>query len=182
MRHYTHHTDYALLKMLRHDDALAFETIYRRYAAELNRFVFRKTGSRHDGEEIVQEIFTWLWINRQSLENISQLRTYLFQAAKNRVLNYFRNEKVRDRYAREFTAFRERYAPPDANLELSELGDLIERRLTELPERCQTAFRLSRMQHMPISGIAEKMAISHRTVENYIAQALRHLRREVKVD
>lgn len=180
MNRYDHHTDSDLINLLRQSDELAFESIYHRYAADLNRFAFRKTGRREDSEEIVQEIFVSLWANRQNLENITQLKSYLFQSAKNRILNHYRAEKVRDRYARDFIAFQATYENSgEEQMEVSDLRQTIEKSLTDLPERCQTAFRLSRMQRMPISGIAEEMAISHRTVENYISQALKHLRKEL---
>lgn len=178
MNRYEHHTDPDLVNLLIDSDQLAFESIYRRYAAELNRFVFRKTGSREDGEEIVQEIFVWLWTHRHNLKRVTQLKTYLYQAAKNRVLNYFRSEKVRTEYAADFS----RYEAGDKNttqeqMDLEDLTTAVEESLATLPDRCQTAFRLSRIDHMPISRIAEHMALSHRTVENYISQALKHLRK-----
>ena len=181
MSRYKDHTDQALLRLLQAGDELAFETIYRRYAEELNRFAFRKTRGRAEGEEIVQEIFVWLWSNRQNLEKITHLKTYLFQAAKNRILNYFRAEKVRDGYALDFAKFEaDRDNSGEEEMNLSALTEVIEKSLGDFPERCQTAFRLSRMQNMPISGIAEQMAISHRTVENYISQALKHLRKKIE--
>jgi RNA polymerase sigma-70 factor (ECF subfamily) len=53
---------------------------------------------------------------------------------------------------------------------------MVQTRMAELPGKCQLAFHMSRMEHTPIAEIAEKMNISPRTVENYITQALRHLR------
>lgn len=174
------HTDYELVKLLLVGDELAFETIYRRYAADLNRFAFRKTGSREDAEEIVQEIFVWLWANRHNLEKITQLKNYLFEAAKNRILNFYRAARVRERYALAFSQFAAGLDNSvEESMDLSALNEVMEKSLHDLPERCQTAFRLSRMENIPISGIAEQMAISHRTVENYISQALKHLRKKI---
>lgn len=177
---YSNHTDNDLIKLLFASDELAFETIYRRYAADLNRFTYSKTGNRDDSEEIVQDIFVWLWTNRHDLARITNLKTYLFQAAKNRVLNYYRAARIRTEYANSFALFKATHEnATDENLELSELRAQIERNLNDLPERCQVAFRMSRIENIPIAGIAAEMAISHRTVENYISQALKHLRKKV---
>jgi RNA polymerase sigma-70 factor (ECF subfamily) len=61
-------------------------------------------------------------------------------------------------------------------MELKDLQQAIDERISELPKKCQTAFRMSRIEHEPIQRIAERMNISNRTVENYISQALKHLR------
>ncbi len=86
MSRYEKHTDSELFELLHESDEFAFETIYRRYAAELNRFACGKCGDRDQGQEIVQEIFVWLWTSREDLQKINNLRTYLFTAAKNRIL------------------------------------------------------------------------------------------------
>ena len=71
----------------------------------------------------------------------------------------------------------EQYENPTEDLINSkELKETIESVISELPERCQLAFRLSRMEHKSIAEIAEIMEISPRTVENYITQSLKHLR------
>lgn len=61
-------------------------------------------------------------------------------------------------------------------LHLADLEKQIELSISSLPEKCQKAFRMSRMQHMTSEEIARAMGISHRTVENYISQALKHLK------
>ena len=173
-------TDSMLLDALVRGDKPAFETIYHRYAADLNRYAFQKTGDRDDGEEIVQNLFVWLWINRQKLEKVTDIRSYLFHSAKNRILNHYRATRVRQKYADSLAAFEVTYDhSTEQELELTELKEAIEKSLADLPEKCQTAFRLSRMHNLPISDIAKEMAISRRTVENYISRALKHLREEV---
>lgn len=175
---YLNHTDKELISLLLESDELAFETIYRRYAAELNRFACGKCGDRYQGEEIVQEIFVWLWTSRQNLERIDNLRTYLFTAAKNRILTHYRASKVREQYAESFSKFRATsQSSSEEQLEAAELEETILKNLSELPPKCQTAFRLSRIEHLSIPAVAEEMSISRRTVENYLTTALKHLRK-----
>jgi RNA polymerase sigma-70 factor (ECF subfamily) len=167
-----------ILASFKAGDRFAFEYIYNKYVERLFSFINGKIRAREISEEIIQEIFVSLWANRETLEIHTSVEAYLFGAAKNQVLYYIRKEYVRREYAAEFTHFaREQY--DNSVVEQTDLNDLentIQQKVAELPGQCQVAFRMSRMEHKPISQIAKKMNISTRTVENYISQALRHLR------
>ena len=106
------------------------------------------------------------------------MNSYLFGAAKHRILSHIRSEGVRKKYAADLALFAAEHIDNSSEelLELKDLQQTIEDRISELPEKCQTAFRMSRMEHEPIQHIAARMNITNRTVENYISQALKHLR------
>lgn len=174
---YKSYSDITLLQLLSNEDEEAFETIYYRYAEELNRFAYSKIGEREESEEIIQEIFVTLWQKRKQLQGITALNTYLFRAVHNRIISYYRSAKVREQYANNFAMFAITHSESiDIELAFKELKNIMDKELVELPERCQQAFRMSRIENMSIQQIAEQMAISPRTVENYITQALKHLR------
>lgn len=177
---YDHDTDLQLLKLLSQNDMVAFETLYRRHAASLNRYAHGKTGDRDQAQEIVQEIFVWLWTERNDLPSIGNLKSYLFHIVKNRILNLYRGEQVREKYASLFYQFKSNYDQSiEDQLNVKDLHAVIERKLEKLPEKCRTAFRLSRIENLPISTVAKEMSISRRTVENYLTRALKHLRKTV---
>lgn len=166
------------LHLLKNGDSKAFEEIYECFADRLYRYVCSRVPSRETSEEIVQEIFVSLWIKRESLEITISLSSYLYGAAKHKILSHIRSDRVRKKYAADFTLFSAERLD-NSNLELMDLKDLqqtIDERISELPKKCQTAFRMSRMEYEPIQSIAERMNISNRTVENYISKALKHLR------
>lgn len=167
-----------ILLSLKQGDKLAFEFIYDSYVGRLFSFINGKIRVKEISEEIIQEIFVSLWMNRASLEIHTSIEAYLFGAAKNQVLNYIRKEYVRREYAAEFSRLAsEQYDNSVVEqINLADLQTTIEQKVAELPDQCQAAFRMSRMEHKSIPKIAEKMNVSTRTVENYISQALRHLR------
>jgi RNA polymerase sigma-70 factor (family 1) len=167
-----------LLFSLKEDDATAFESLYNHTSKRLFQFVYAKVRSKEVTEEILQEIFVSLWNNRKTLQVNTSIEAYLYGAAKNKIMSFIRSELVRKRYAVEFTHFaQERYDNSvEEQLDADDLQVTLQRKIAELPGKCRAAFRMSRMEHKPIAQIAEKMNISTRTVENYITQALRHLR------
>ncbi|MEQ8301920.1 MAG: RNA polymerase sigma-70 factor [Cyclobacteriaceae bacterium] len=155
-----------------------FEKIYDENAQPLFRFINSRIRNKEASEEIIQDLFLSLWEKRNMLEVQSSFPSYLFGAARYKILDYIRSESVRAKYAEEFKRFFIDNTPSTAEglLHLKELQFKIDSSLSQLPPKCQKAFRLSRMEHKSIYEIAEEMHISKRTVENYITQALSHLR------
>ena len=168
-----------LLFLLKEGKEKGFKIIYDRYADRLYQYVFRRVKVREVTEEIVQEIFVSLWMRRNTVEITTSLESYLFASARYALLSYFRSERVRRHYAEHFSAFVAAQAQDNSVEEMMDVKDLersIDVSMSSLPERCRTAFRLSRIENEPIQGIAKRMNISRRTVENYLARAMKHLR------
>jgi RNA polymerase sigma-70 factor (family 1) len=167
-----------LLTLLKNGQPKSFEIIYDRFAEKLYQYVSRRVKSKEASEEIVQEIFVSLWNKRETLHITVSLDAYLFGAAKFRILSYIRSARVQREYAANFALFAAGHFD-NSIVEMMDLKDLhytIEKSISHLPEKCRTAFRLSRIDHEPIPQIAGRMNISERTVENYLSQALKHLR------
>ncbi|HZY82822.1 MAG TPA: RNA polymerase sigma-70 factor [Cyclobacteriaceae bacterium] len=174
---YNSKADNQLVNLLHGGDRRAFEEIYRRYASLLFRYVADRIFEREDCEEIVQETFIWVWSKRESLRHVTELRPYLYGIVKHKVYNHIRHNYVHRQFVEHFQKFG--MTVDNSNEELANVADImriLEHAVSQLPERCQMAFKLSRIEHKPIAAIAEQMNISSRTVENYITQALKHLR------
>jgi RNA polymerase sigma-70 factor (ECF subfamily) len=156
----------------------AFEILYERYVGVLYQFIQKRIDSKEDSKEIVQNVFEWLWMNRQKVVITDSLQGYLFGAAKNQALNYIRTRKIQNRYISHFLQYitTQHDRSTEEMLDLADLETTIERSISELPEKCQIVFRMSRIEHLSNQYIAERMNISIRTVENYMSQALKHLR------
>lgn len=175
---YSAYEDETLLQLLKKGDVKAFEILYDRYVEALYMFVDSRIQHKENSKEIVQDLFEWIWTNREGIVVKSSVQNYFFGAAKHQILNYIRSKKIQDKYVNHFTHYMSRsydYAT-DEMVNLSDLEKAIERSISQLPEKCQTIFWLSRMEHEPIQRIAERMNISTRTVENNISLALKHMR------
>lgn len=170
------HSD--LLSLLRKGEIRTFEMIYERFSGRLYNYVYSRVNIKEVSEEIVQEIFISLWRKRRTVDITTSLEAYLFGAAKFSILTYVRSENVRKKYAAHFASFRAEQVDNsnEETMNAIDLQTVIERSIAKLPERCRTVFHLSRIENEPISRIAERMNISRRTVENYLSQALKHLR------
>ncbi len=94
------------------------------------------------------------------------------------MLNFIKSTQVRNNYIDSFNHFRDALFDDSTNeqMALNDLKMMLEKSITELPEKCQEVFRLSRTQHLSIQEISLQLNISHKTVENHLTKALKHLR------
>ncbi len=156
----------------------AFEDIYKKYWLELFKYASRIIKNEMICEEIIQEVFFSFWNKRNSLEISQSLKAYLFTAVKFQILKYIRTEKLYAQYAASYSAFQQ--CPVDNSNEESiranDLKNKIESEVAKLPEKCRQIFMLSRNEHQSIKNISDLLQISHKTVENQLTKALKHLR------
>ena len=74
------HTDEELIIMLRENEVVAFNKIYTRYWYELYVITNKRLRSKEAAEEIIQDFFTTLWINREKINIKGSLKAYLHSA------------------------------------------------------------------------------------------------------
>jgi RNA polymerase sigma-70 factor (ECF subfamily) len=160
----------------------AFEMVFRRYNSELYRFALRMVGSPDEAEDVVQAVFVAVWQNRATWAIRSSLRVYLFTAIRNRVLQQFRNGRVRQRLQYDVLAFTtahpsEPFLAPDAQVQQADFTGALARAVAQLPPRCREAFVLTREHGMTYAEAAATMGISPQTVMVQIGRALVTLRK-----
>ncbi|MCE7042827.1 RNA polymerase sigma-70 factor [Dyadobacter sp. CY312] len=156
-----------------HIDKQEFEAIYRHYWRLLYDFAFVKTHDQHVAEEIVQDLFASLWEKRDSL-HISNLRSYLFTAVRNRVIDYYKQKVFLDLDAVE------RSDETSYPIFLDELETALQNGITGLPDKTREIFLLNRMEGKTASQISACLHVPVRTVEYHITQALRSLKFQLK--
>jgi RNA polymerase sigma-70 factor (family 1) len=170
--------DTDLIRAMRAGERDAFEKIYDETAPGLLQHIHLRIRDKAASEELVQDIFLSLWSRREDLDPQTNLKSYLYGAAKFQVLNFIRSEKTHRKYIEHLALFAAQIdqPAPDQSIYAEELKVLLRQHMEQLPAKCRHAFYLSRFAQKSISEIAEEMGISTRTVENYLTRALKHLR------
>ena len=64
-------------------DESAFTDLFNHYYPALRPFIWKFTGSQTDSEEILQETFIRIWLNRDKLPEIDNMRNWIFTIAAN---------------------------------------------------------------------------------------------------
>lgn len=165
-------------KIVFEDDHDAFKKLFFEFYPSLCVFSGRYVASSDTCEDIVQEVFFNIWKNRKTINIHSSFRNFLITSVRNKCTDYLRKQSSHKRYLEDH-AFPSSLSPDDIYT-INELEEMLQAALEKLPLNIQSAFNMSRSQNMTYNEIASEMNISPKTVESYISQALKLLRKELK--
>ncbi len=143
------------------------------------RFLWHLTSSEEASHDIIQDIFLKIWRNQKTWNPKSDLKAYLFRAAKNAALNYLDQDKTNLRSFESLTETVQGDTFPDKDYEKKERYCLIKQAVDSLPKGCRTVFILSRYEGLKYQEIAKILDISVKTVENHMRRALILLREKL---
>ena len=73
--------------------AAALDELFRRHYVDLCRIANRFVRNESQAEDIVQELFVSLWEKRDTLPQLDSVAPYLRRSARNRSLNFLRDQK-----------------------------------------------------------------------------------------
>lgn len=167
-------SDSQLAQLLRQGERYAFDEIYHRYWKLLYRKAYYLLSEQEVCEDLIQDIFAYLWLKREK-HQIENLSAYLNAILKFKIASIFRKVKVVSKYLQQLPE-QDKSPDPVLEIELRNLQTIISDFTSNLPERCQMIFKLSRFEGLSNKAIAEKMQVSEKTVENQISIALKKLR------
>ena len=172
------HTDRPLIPL---SQMGSFEQLFRREYPFVCQVVSRYVAERSKVEDIAQDLFSELWVKRESIYIHTSVQAYLRSMAVSRALNYLRDTKKYD--WDELDPLNEALHPAAAqeanviqNLEEQELKEKLEKAILLLPEKCRIVFLLSRNDELSYAEISRQLSISVKTVENQIGKALKLLK------
>jgi RNA polymerase sigma-70 factor (ECF subfamily) len=141
----------------------------------LYRFALGYLKSEAEAEELVQEVFTKIWEKRADLKKELSFKSFLFTIAFNIIRKHFRTQAYLSEYFKTGII-----SEPDMQTSQKITYDSLYQYITELvnqlPERRKEIFIKSRFEGLSINEIAEKLKISHKTVENQLTDALKFIR------
>lgn len=175
-------TDSNLIELLKNDNKASFEELYNRYWDKLYSHAYKRVQKEEIAEEIVQDFFTSLWINRTMLQITISFNSYTYAAVRNLVFKYYQKEYSHKKYQEvaRLYATESDHSTEDL-IDYNDLLRTIEKEVVALPPKCQGVYRLSRNEYKSNKEIANILQISEKTVENHITRALRVLRYSVKI-
>jgi RNA polymerase sigma-19 factor, ECF subfamily len=169
-----------LIRRIRYGDQTGIEELFQTYYDGLCRFVSKLILSDDDVEDLVQDIFVHIWINRQSWNPKASLKKYLFKAAHNQSINFLKQKQRKvptgnDDIFPSVSSF-----DPAKQAIDNDILSIVNKSIEKLPSKCKLVFTLNRQEGLSYSEIAIVLNISEKTVENQIMKALKHLRKDLK--
>jgi RNA polymerase sigma-70 factor, ECF subfamily len=149
-----------------------FEHLFKLYFVPLTNFIYTYLRNMDDSKEVVQNMFLKVWAHRDQLKIEGSIKGYLYQAAKNMMLDYVRTNK-KHQFNDELDMAKLDQIKADTSNPLD--PHLIRYSIAEaartLKPKTQQIFHLWSMEGLTYEEIAQYMKISKRTVEYNMAIA-----------
>lgn len=175
-------TDSQLLNLVKTGDESAFAEIYERYWTVMYVHVLKMLGDEDDSKDLIQELFTSLWLKGAQIEFSTNLSGYLYISARNKVINMIRQNKIRKDYLSSLAEFGAQTSNTTLEqLNVRDLHTAFEREVQSLPYKMRQIFELSRKQNLSHKEIALRLDISDKTVKKQISNALKIIRLRLNV-
>ena len=173
--------DNELIENLRKGDVEAFDLVYKKYAQKLYAFSLKYLKSIEETEELVQSVFLKVWENQQNLKTETSFKSYLFTIAYNEICNLFRRRKYQQKFISETTTENQKtFEVAEDQIDYKFALQQVEMILARLPEKQKIIFIKSRIEGKSTKEIASEHGLSPGTVDNYISEALKFIRANLK--
>ncbi|MBO9634052.1 MAG: RNA polymerase sigma-70 factor [Chitinophagaceae bacterium] len=162
-------------------DENAFAVLYRHYARKVFPFLVKLTGSENAAEDVIQNTFLSLWLNRVRLQEIDNISGYIFRTAGNHAYNWLAKNKSMQKH--EAIAASHAPSPQDFTSQeilFREAQKIISEIVDDLPGQRRKIYKLYREERLSYNEIAEQLNISPSTVRNAVASALESIREKLR--
>ena len=175
------HNERALLIRIADGDEVAFAELFHHYTAKLHLHVASLVKSAAIAEEIIQETFLRVWMNRDQLPGIEHPRSWIFAIASNICFNHLRQQLRKEKHLRVLASHTDNSANDIPVLtELKEIRSAIHDAVDHLSGQRRLIWLLYREQGLRQAEIADQLNISISTVKNTIAQSLDFIRKHMR--
>lgn len=169
--------DSSTIQRLIGGDDIAFREVYDLHSGRVYQMAFRFLKDTAWSEEIVQDVFLKLWLNREGLDKDGNIWLYLYVITKRLCLNKLREiRKSAMLFERLMSTIEIAGNAPEERLVAEELEQQAQRAISRLPKQQQLIFKLSREEGLTHKEIAQRLGISPNTVKNHMVQAIKTLR------
>lgn len=135
------------------------------------------TGNSFDAQEVVQDVFSRIWLYKQTLSTIGNFNAWVRTVSKNRSLTLLKKRAV-ELKNKELLAGHLPRATNSAEglIQKKELQILINNAMQELSPQQRKIFELSKLDDMDRGTIAKRLGLSATTVSNHLTAALKVVR------
>ncbi|WEK37067.1 MAG: RNA polymerase sigma-70 factor [Candidatus Pseudobacter hemicellulosilyticus] len=167
-----------------YDDQLAYKDLFFHFYKPLQQFAFSFVRSHEMAEEIVSDVFIRIWERRQQIEEIENLKVYLYVSTRNTSLKYLLKQQKQvavtiDELQVELEG---QYNNPEQLLITAEMMARVQAAIDELPPRCKIVYKLIREDGLKYKEVSEILNISVKTIDNQLAIALRKIGKAINVN
>lgn len=167
-------------------------TFNKLFNEHYQKFVYFATGYVKDeakSQDFVSDAFCTFWEKKDELPDDINAPAYILTIVRNNCLNYLKHEKVKLRAAKELsdhaqwmldTKINTLEACKPEKIFSEEIKQIVNNTISNLPERTEKIFRMSRFEQLSHREIAKQLGVSTKTIEYHITRTLNELRINLK--
>jgi RNA polymerase sigma-70 factor (ECF subfamily) len=177
-------TDEEVLYKATQGDGEAFGMLYDKYAARIYNYIYYRTGSNQDAEDLTSRVFFRAMRHITSYTDRGvPFSAWLYRIAHNLVANWHRDSSRRQEVELEdgYRASKSEEYPESALLENEEQNALL-KLIRNLPEERQQLLILKFTEHMSNSEIGQIMDRTEGAIKSLYHRTLLSLREEIRND
>jgi RNA polymerase sigma-70 factor (ECF subfamily) len=171
-----------LIILLKQGSQKAFDSLYQMYAKRLYAYCYQYTKSREETEEIVQDVFMKLWINKSTIRQEDTINSLLFTIARNQLINGYKsrlNSFVFEEYV-DYCNQEELSVNDTAHrVEYDDFCRLLDKAMTYLSDTQQKVFDYCKLRQLSNRETAKRLSLQEQTVKNQLSIALKILREKL---
>ena len=178
-------TEQEFIACAKRDRDAAFSYLTDTYAQKVYGSCVQLVRNAEDAEDLVQEVFTSIYLSLDSFGGKSKLSTWIYAVTQNKAKEFLRNKNrlkrkgtltVIDEYAEGFSRNTTNFNHPGVQLEDKEKAHILFQAIDALAENQATAFRLAKIEGYSYAEIAEMMELSVSSIESLLFRANKRLR------
>lgn len=172
--------------------SLFFHELAVSFSPQVFRLAWRYLQDEELSRDMVQEVFTEVWVNLEKFENRSNIKTWIYRITVNKCLNFLKRHQRIVRISDPFFGQSNEDLETECKnidpkilseddvshyFESKERREVVERALNQLPENQKTAFLLFHYEELSYKEISETMGISVASVESLMHRAKLNMRK-----
>lgn len=165
-----------LFSLVATGDEKAFEALFHLFLSRLHPFIIKYTKSEQAAQEIIQETFIRVWLNRDKLGEIENPGGWLFKVASNECYTYLRKRVLINKFSNPLTVEPDPANATHEQLDVKELNRLVGEAVDQLPAQRKKIYQMSRDEGKSIPEIAAALQLSSSTVKNALVISLKFIR------
>jgi RNA polymerase sigma-70 factor (ECF subfamily) len=150
----------------------SLDQIWRDYHSGLSGFIRRRIGDAELAEDILQDVFVKAHSRLDTLANADRIQSWLYQIARNTIIDYYRTRKDAEPLPDEMAQ-----RPEHNDEEWRALGKCVLPMIETLPEGYREALRLSEIDDLPLKEVAQRLNLSLPGAKSRVQRGRERLKR-----
>jgi len=166
-----------IIDQAKHGDQEAFSYLYTNYFTPVYRYLYLRTGSKADSEDMVQDVFIKAYVSfeRYSYQGTSPL-AYFYTIARNTLIDHRRKKKAPVLDEDQLMEIADPANNPEENLLKEHAAEDLHKKLNLLPEDQQEVIILKFINELSTKEIADALEKSEESVRQLQSRGLKALR------